>query len=128
MASADIVEVMGGSRLEVGVLDPSILKAEPPLRHPHSVILLLTLGRARLLGRLLPRERVRSVARLGQHDCRRKMSATGGVAVARPDRSEGPILTLSGPTASRAGAAQHLPAACCGVNVETESLFKATLL
>ena len=61
MASAEIVEVMGGSRLEVGVLDPSILKAEPPLRHPHSVILLLTLGRARLLGRSLPRERVRSL-------------------------------------------------------------------
>jgi hypothetical protein len=26
MASADLVEVMGGSGLEVGVLDPSILK------------------------------------------------------------------------------------------------------
>jgi hypothetical protein len=59
MASAEIVEVMGGSRLEVGVFDPSILKAEPPLRHPGSVIVLL---RARRSRHLLPRERVRSMA------------------------------------------------------------------
>jgi hypothetical protein len=40
--------------LRLEFLTPSILKAEPPLRHPHSVILLLKLGRARLLGPLTP--------------------------------------------------------------------------
>jgi hypothetical protein len=52
--------LIGGSCLEVGVLDPSILKTEHPPRHPRS-IKMVTGPKEQPPCRLLPRERVRSL-------------------------------------------------------------------
>jgi hypothetical protein len=48
--------LIGGSRLEVGVLDPSILKTERPSRHPRSINLVTALKEhGPLPSRFLPR-------------------------------------------------------------------------
>jgi hypothetical protein len=62
LASTEVVEVMGGSGLEVGVLDPSILKpASRPVASHSAQLVPCTLPHP-----ALPRERVRSLAQLGQ--------------------------------------------------------------
>ena len=56
--------VIGGSCLEVGVLDPSILKTERrPVTDPRSVGYRALATRSRLARSALPRERVRSLTR-----------------------------------------------------------------
>src|SRR5580700_1186394 len=58
--------LIGGSCLEVGVLDPSILKTEHPPRHPSSIKMVTGLNaHGQRPCRLFPRERVRSVAHSG---------------------------------------------------------------
>ena len=58
LASTELVEVMGGSGLEVGVLDPSILKpASRPVTSHSAQLVPCTLPHP-----ALPRERVRSLA------------------------------------------------------------------
>jgi hypothetical protein len=64
--------LFGGSSLEVGVLDPSILKTERPPRHPRSIKMVIgPKAHGQRPCRLLPRQRVRSVILT----CRRSRSA-----------------------------------------------------